>query len=556
MKIEFPDNYRRIVDACAIFSETDVNGNIIHVNEKFCEISGYTKSELIGENHRILQSGVHDREFFEAMWNTISSGNLWKGDICNRRKDGSIYWVQSNIIAISDDQTGLPTGYVSVRFDITDRYSLLKRIEYLAHYDSLTKLHNRHAFNEFFAHALTRATTLDRKVALLIIDVDHFKSINDRFGHDVGDKVLVRIGGRLKYFTRQGDFVARLGGDEFGLIVTDVRSHDEVQQVLVRIREGIREDINIDEATVSATVSGGYTIFPDDDSTSEGLIRHADQALYKAKNSGRDLIFCHDIEQDKSDIRYRHLISSLRAALNAGHLHLYFQPKIQLSTGKLCGAEALLRWIDPERGIIAPLDFLPQVEASSFAIELSEWVFRRALQFIRTCRATGVDLSVSINVSPKHFLATGFVEFIQQLLYQYPDIKPNSIDLEILESTAIQDFAPSVSVLNQCRDLGVTFSLDDFGTGYSSLSYLKKLPIQTLKIDRSFINEISDSTEDLVLIRAMVDLGKSFGMNVVAEGVESEEQSIVTKNVGCDMAQGYLFSKPMPTDEFINWCTA
>lgn len=547
------EKYRRAVDAAAIFSETDLAGCITYVNEQFCDMSGYSRDELLGANHRILSSGLHPAPFFQGMWEAISEGRVWRGEICNRAKDGTLYWVDSTMVPLMDEHTGRVQKYVSIRFDVSEKRQLLHTLQWRVGHDVLTGLPNRAYLSELLNQSLELSRSEDIPLALCMLDLDGFKAVNDGYGHACGDLLLVEVASRLRSIIRGEDVVARLAGDEFVLILRYVRDIDELNGALLRILKAISEPYSIHGAQLNVFASIGVTLFPLDDEDADTLLRHADQAMYVAKQSGRNRYQLFDVSLEQ-EVKARHqTVQHIRQALVAGELCLHYQPKVNLRCGTVVGFEALLRWQHPERGLVKPGDFLQLIEQTDLIVDVGEWVIDQALAQMHQWQLAGHCWAVSVNIAARHFQREDFVGRLQQLLAQHPDVEPHRLDLEIAESVAINNIQRVTQHLRACQALGVRFSLDDFGTGYSSLSYLKRLPTQTIKIDKSFVRDILHDKDDLALTKAVIGLARAFGREVIAEGLETLEHGQLLMRMGCEVAQGYFIARPMPAGDVPAW---
>ncbi|WP_312602016.1 MULTISPECIES: putative bifunctional diguanylate cyclase/phosphodiesterase [Pseudomonas] len=546
------DKYRTAVDAAAIFSETDPDGTITYVNDQFCAVSGYSKEELLGSNHRILNSGQHPQEFYDSIWATITRGDIWKGEICNRRKDGSLYWVNSTIVPITDDETQEVVKYISIRFDVTEHQELLQALQWRASHDVLTGLPNRALLHERLGMAISSARRHHRLLALGMLDLDGFKTINDTYGHAIGDRLLVEVANRLHETLREEDTLARMGGDEFVLILNDIQLQT-LPISLRRLLETLSQPYEIDGQSLEIAGSIGVTIYPNDNEDPDTLLRHADQAMYQAKQDGRNRFQIFDVPTNNEARAASLMLARLEQALMRQELRLYYQPKVNLQTGKVIGFEALLRWQSPYEGLVPPLQFLPFVERNDLIVEIGEWVIDQALRQIKQWSLLGHSWPVSVNIAARHFQKPNFVERLRTILDRHPEVSPNLLDIEIVESTAIENIEHVTHCLMACQAMGVTFSLDDFGTGYSSLSYLKRLPAQTIKIDQSFVRDILTNKEDLALSEAIIGLSKAFDREVLAEGVETRSQGKMLLEIGCQLAQGYGIARPMPADQVLKW---
>ena len=546
------ERYRTAVDAAAIFSETDLAGNITYVNEQFCTISGYSAQELLGQNHRILNSEQHPAEFFIDMWQSISRGQVWRGEICNRSKDGRLYWVESTIVPMFDAANQRVEKYVSIRFDVSEKRQFMHTLQWRAEHDELTGLPNRFLLSKRLEQAIAAVQRYHGTLAVGMLDLDGFKLINDRYGHATGDRLLVAVADRLKQIMRGEDTVARLGGDEFVLVLR-VQDTEELESAMRRFLSALSSAYTIDGIGIHISASIGVTLYPSDNEDAETLLRHADQAMYKAKQRGRDCFHLFDVSLDKKAKMAFETVIRVSEALHNGELCLYYQPKINLNSGAVIGFEALLRWQHPQEGLIPPLDFLPLVEQTDLIVEIGEWVIDQALNQIGRWAALGHTWSVSVNIAALHFQRADFTETLKSLLACHPNVAPQMLDIEIVESVVLENIQHVSKRLIACQNLGVTFSLDDFGTGYSSLSYLKQLPTQSIKIDQSFIRHILDDKDSFVLTKAIISLAKSFNREVIAEGVETVEQGVLLMRLGCDVAQGYGIAKPMPVEQVSRW---
>lgn len=550
------DIYRAAVDAAAIFSETDLRGQITYVNQQFCSISGYSHDELLGANHRILNSGLHEPEFFLGMWRALSAGQVWKGEICNRAKDGSLYWVDSTMVPLSDPQTGKLHKYVSIRFDVTEKRQLLHTLQWRVGHDVLTGLPNRAYLSELLNQALAFSRREDIPLAVCMLDLDGFKAVNDGYGHATGDLLLVEVAQRLKGILRGGDAVARLSGDEFVLILRHIDGNQQLHVALQRVLRALAAPYVIREQRLALSASIGVTLFPLDDEDADTLVRHADQAMYVAKQRGRNRYHIFDVSQELELKATHQTVARVRRALRQGELCLHYQPKVNLRSGQVLGFEALLRWQRPGRGLVWPGEFLPLVEQTDLIVEIGEWVIEQALHQLRQWQREGRAWSLSVNIAARHLQRNDFAERLAQLLAEYPGVDPTRLDLEIVESVALDNLQHVSRCLEACLALGVRFSLDDFGTGYSSLSYLKRLPTQTIKIDKSFVRDILHDQDDLALTGAVIGLARAFGREVIAEGVESVEHGRALMALGCTLAQGYGIAPPMPVTEVAAWAQA
>ena len=529
---------------------TDAAGTIIEINRAFEKITGYTRAEAVGRNPRFLQSGHHDPAFYTALWQTLTERGYWHGEIWNRRKNGEVFPESASISAVHN-ANGVATSYVGLFADISILKESQRQLERMAYYDPLTGLPNRALLADRLRLALAKAQREQRVLAICYLDLDGFKPINDRWGHAAGDELLIEVAQRFQQSVRGDDTVARLGGDEFVMLLGNLNSTEEGEQVLERILRIVAAPFPPRVMTISASI--GATFFPHDSADPDMLIRHADQAMYLAKQSGRNSYHLFDPEQDRRAQHHRELLERIRQGWAAGEFCLYYQPKVDMRQGRVVGAEALIRWRHPEQGLLAPGAFMAIVENSEFAGMLGDWVLETAIQQIAAWNAAGLVLPVSVNMSARHLQRPDFAARLQALLAGYPSVCPQRLELEILETTALNELDRVSHIFAECRQLGVRFSLDDFGTGYCSLTYLKHLPVQVLKIDQSFIRTMLDNPSDLAIVRGIIGLAAAFKLDVIAEGVESVEHGVRLLQLGCDHAQGYAIARPMPAEAIPDW---
>ncbi len=531
---------------------TDVHGNIVDVNEAFCNISGYTREELIGKNPRLLQSGQQGYGFYEQMWQSIVSTGHWAGELWNRNKNGESYAEWLSISAISNE-AGQVTHYAGIASDITLIKHHEKQLERIAHYDALTGIPNRTLLGDRMKQAIARTSREQNMMAVCYLDLDGFKPINDTMGHEAGDSVLIEIARRIQDTIRGGDTVARLGGDEFVILLLGLERGEECSQTLNRLLAAIAEPIVIMARPVLVSASIGVSIYPLDDEDSDTLLRHADQAMYVAKQSGKNRFHIYDIALDQRARSQHELLSSIRQGLSNDQFELYYQPKVDMHTRQLVGAEALIRWNHPQLGLLCPARFLPAIESSELDIALGEWVISAALAQMDDWRNAGLDIEVSVNISAYHLESVHFIDKLKQQLSQHPNIAPRRLQIEVLETAALEDIAEVSRIIESCKKLGVSFALDDFGTGYSSLSYLSRLPVDALKIDQSFMRNLTMSRGDHAIVQGIIALARTFDLKTVAEGIETVEQFEMLLGMGCDTAQGYLIARPLKAFDMLAW---
>ncbi|PPD33688.1 MAG: hypothetical protein CTY19_07025 [Methylomonas sp.] len=531
---------------------TDANNNIIETNETFSEITGYSREEVVGKNPSIFKSGLQSADFYKAMWQELHENNHWTGEIWNRRKSGEVY---AEILTISavQDAAGKIQHYVALFTDITPMKEHEQQLEHIAHYDALTNLPNRVLLADRLKQAILQTERRKYQLAVIYLDLDGFKTVNDTHGHDTGDDLLIIISQRMKEALREGDTLARIGGDEFVAVLVDLEQTADCELVLNRLLDAASSPAIINEVELHVSASIGVTFYPQDYVDADQLMRHADQAMYIAKQSGKNCYHLFDIEHDSS-IKIQHeLLERIRSAHQHNEFVLYFQPKVNMRTGEVIGAEALIRWQHPERGLLPPSEFLPFIENHEIAIQIGEWVIDSALTQISTWQAADLNISVSVNIGARQLQQHDFVTKLLNLLSKYPEINPANLELEILETSALENLNDVSHVIRTCREIGVQFALDDFGTGYSSLTYLRHLPVTMLKIDQTFVRDMLDDPDDLTIVKSVIGLATAFQRQVIAEGVETLAHGAVLQSIGCELAQGYGIARPMPAIDIPAW---
>ncbi|OIQ96875.1 cyclic di-GMP phosphodiesterase Gmr [mine drainage metagenome] len=522
---------------------------IVEVNPAFTATTGYSREEALGNTPLALGFAYHDANFFPQL---MESSGEWRGESWNRHHDGSVYAAWLDIFTVCDD-TQTSRHYVGLFSDITQSKEHQQNLEHMAYHDPLTQLPNRTLLSDRLKQALARAERADELVAICYFDLDDFKPVNDMLGHDAGDRLLVQLAARIRACLRETDTIARLGGDEFVMLLCGLQSIDECQQTLERLLKAIKTPYQIANQTVNISASIGYTLFPLDNSEADTLLRHADHAMYQAKIGGGSRFNLFDAMHDKETRDLRQERERIEEALLRGEFRLFYQPKVDIRSGTVVGMEALIRWQHPELGLRNPMEFLPAVEDTAFAIPLGEWVVSEALRQIEIWQASGLTLQVSVNIAARHMMQMNFAERLASLLQNAPNVTPKLLELEITETAAIEDVAGVAETVHQCNLLGVSFALDDFGVGYSSLTYLRRLPVAVIKIDQSFVRDMLHDMDDLAVVSGLISLSRDFRRKVVAEGVETAEHGALLLKMGCYLAQGYGIAKPMPAEEVLAW---
>ncbi|MFF2531914.1 EAL domain-containing protein [Brevibacillus sp. NPDC058079] len=661
------------LDQSTILAITDHKGIILRANEQFCRISKYERSELIGKDHRILNSGYHPQGFFKEMWSCIRSGQVWRGEIRNRAKDGSYYWVDTTIVPFKNqegeiyqylsirsditcrkqmedelkrseekyriiaentsdiisiinldgeflylspshkrvwehtvpdeeilnlfewiveddrdifayaiqhafstrkeymvecrintqrndviwteskinpimDEEGNVTKLLLVTRDVTDRKQSEETIHHLAYHDALTDLPNRRMYVQQLSKEMMQAKRFQSNLAVLFLDMDRFKDVNDSFGHDVGDMLLIEASKRLQACLKPGDVVARLGGDEFTIMQNHLQDRSEATALAEQIMNQLQRPFELEGHVFNVSCSIGIAMYPQDGDNPEDLLKRADTALYTVKSRGKNGYDFFDPTMEAKSLERILMENEMRKAIEQEQFQIYYQPKIDIVTSSMTGMEALVRWVHPELGIIPPNRFIPIAEETGMILALGEWILKQACKQNKIWHDQGYTLKVSVNLSARQIYQKDLVEMIKDILRE-TNLSPDWLELEITESIFVK-MEEATAVLQQIRDIGIQISIDDFGTGYSSFSYIKSLPVDTIKIDASFIRDIHHNQESQAIVKAIVTIAQSLNMNVIAEGIELHDQVAALKENGCDHGQGYLFSKPLPTDAF------
>lgn len=533
---------------------TDADGNIVSVNNAFSRTTGYTAEELIGRSPGVLNSDYHSPNFHIEMWQALQRDGHWSGEVWNRHKAGDLYVVLQKVNAFHDE-AGVLQGYVSLLSDITTLKLQQKQLEQIAHFDPLTNLPNRTLLADRLQQAMAQANRQGTSIAVLFIDLDGFKAINDTHSHAIGDQLLVQVAQRMKHVMRDEDTLARLGGDEFVGVLQNLETPDASIPVLERLLQAAAENIQLEELELSVSASIGVVFYPQlqEILDADQLQRQADQAMYQAKQAGKNRYYLFDVEQDRAVRDQHESLVRIHEALQNNEFRLHYQPKVNMRTGEVIGCEALIRWQHPERGLLAPAAFLPVIENNSLAIEVGHWVLCTALDQVVSWKRADIHLQVSVNIDAIHLQHNSFVQRLANELERRPEIQPGDLELEILETTALDDVIQVSEIIIACQRLGVGFALDDFGTGYSSLTYLKRLPAELLKIDRSFVRDMLDDPDDLAILDGVIRLAQAFRRSVIAEGVETEAHCKALLELGCELGQGYAIARPMAESDLPQW---
>ncbi len=526
---------------------TNNEGIIEFVNQAFEDMTGYSRDEVHGMRPNILKSGQQKESFYRRMWGILTRGEVFSDVIANRRKDGSIYFEEKTISPLKDEH-GEITHYIATGRDITERIEAQEHLYHMAHHDPLTGLPNRTLLYDRINQVLTRTPWHRRKLAVLIIDLDRFKIINDTLGHDVGDVLLQRISQILMETIREGDTVARLGGDEFAILLNDLASKSDIEPIVEKIMQSMHEVFVINEHELFVTASIGISIHPEHGNSVEALMKKADVAMYRAKDLGKNAYKFYTSEDDIQAMERLSLETGLRRALSRHEFFLNYQPQVELETGNIVGLEALLRWRHDDFKSVSPMHFIPLLEETGMIVEVGTWVIQQVCQQIHCWREQQVPLvRVAINISSRQFREPDFLQTTRSLLQKY-DVPSDLIEFEITEGLLVEDIPGTRDLLLKLHEFGISLSVDDFGTGYSSLNYLKRLPMDVLKIDQSFIKDINTDPDDTAITSAIITLAHSMGLKVVAEGVETQEQVSFLREKGCDQVQGYLYSRPVDAE--------
>ena len=527
---------------------TDLDANIVYANAAFSKQTGYAMHEVVGKKTSIMSSGKTSQQTYDDLWGHLKQGKTWKGELINRHKDGREY-VESVMISPVRDHSGKVTNYLEIKEDVTEKKEAEERIKQLAHFDQLTGLPNRTLLQDHFRYALSLAQRRGEYLTVMFLDLDHFKNINDTLGHTLGDELLMEVSRRLKSVLREEDTVSRLGGDEFIFILPGTNEHG-ASHVAEKLLNVFSESYLIGQQELLLTSSIGIAIYPEDGRDMETLSKNADAAMYQVKQSGRNGFRFFTQEIQAHSARNLQLSNALRHAMARNQLSLQYQPQMSMLDGSVVGAEALLRWQHPELGEISPAEFVPIAEGSGQIIQIGEWVLRSAIQQLKSWMDKGLpELNMSVNLSVVQFRHANLPEMVSGILEEV-GMSPGHLELELTEAVAMDDPLVAMAVMDKLYKYGIRMSIDDFGTGYSSLSYLKRFKVYKLKIDQSFVHDVTEDPEDKAIVTAIINMASSLGMHTIAEGVETAGQLAFLRMSGCEEAQGYYFSKPLSADEF------
>ena len=539
---------------------TDAAHRVVDVNPKYCEFMGCSRAETLGTMPTVLRQTHHDSteaEHHLTIHASLQAGNAWQGEVFHRRRNGEPCTLQVSACVVRNS-AGQVQNHVLAISDITQARQQIEQLRRQAHYDELTGLPNRVRLTQILTQAMLTCERDGTLLTVCFLDLDYFKPVNDQFGHHAGDQLLVKLADRLRRSLRTrangDDLVARIGGDEFVLLLRTATTEEGVQAVERMLRQvHLPFALDVSEAPVYITASIGATVYPLDLADAETLLRHADHAMYGAKQAGRNGYQFFDAEHDRRTEARFVALGRVQDALDAQEFCLYFQPKVDMRDGRVIGVEALLRWNHPEQGMLLPGQFLPLIEHTGLGVSVGNWVLQRGIEQLAQWQSMGLDLTVSVNVSARQLQEPMFARHLAMLLSQQTIPVADRLIIEILETTALADVDFTCDLMQECRALGVRFALDDFGTGFSTLTYLKRLPLDMLKIDRSFVINMLNDRHDLAIVEGVIGLSKTFGCSVVAEGVDTLEQAQCLIEIGCDMGQGNGIAPPMPADEVVAW---
>lgn len=528
---------------------TDHNLRILQINKTFTEVTDHEFADVAGKTPSILQSGQHGEDFYKAMWEALKSTGIWQGQIFNRRKNGEIYPEWLSIYSIKNNNADV-INYIGLFSDLTEKKMTQNHIHQLAHYDPLTNLPNRLLFMERLKQSIVMARRKESSLAVFFLDLDGFKKINDSMGHASGDLLLQEVALRLRKYMRESDTVSRLGGDEFTVIIDGYNHLSDIIIIANKILKELALEVKLQERSVYITASIGISIYPDDGHDMGELIKNADTSMYAAKEKGKNRYEFYDLEMNRKILERLSLESYIHSAYNKEEFIVYYQPKINLHNHSIEGAEALIRWNHPSLGFIPPSKFIPLAEEIGMITSIGEWVLRQVCRDLKRWKEHKLkNIKVSVNLSTLQFRDKNLVKMLNTIILQ-EGVSVDYLEMEITESMLMRDVQGSIKMMKELKDMGLSLSIDDFGTGYSSLKYLKEFPIDTLKIDKSFIDEIPHNENNGMIVKSIIDLAHNLGMDVIAEGVEKREQIEFLMQNGCQKVQGFYFSQAIDADAF------
>lgn len=533
---------------------TDANQIALDINPAYSLITGFEEDEIIGKKKGIVNYDLQGDELEQIIKETLKYKGFWSGEVRNSRKSGEVY-IESLSISLVYDEHGQLINYIAIFSDITQTKMHEAELDRVAHHDALTGLPNRRLLTDRVQQAILKAKRNDDFLALCFIDLDNFKPINDKYGHAIGDRVLIEITDRLISSLRESDTVSRIGGDEFILLLSGLRHKEELYLLLNRLLANLAEQVIIDELKVQVSASMGVVLYPDANATAtaDTLMRHADKAMYSAKENGRNQFHVYDSKLAREVESRNSLIEAIKKSLDTKEFVLFYQPKINLVDGTVIGFEALVRWQHHKRGLLSPSDFLPTIIGTNIEVLFGEYVMRAAIEQLNEWQMQGHKIQVSVNVSANELRQINLIENINTQLRRFPALKANQLEIEVLETAAIDDMSKVISTLNQCRAKGIQISLDDFGTGYSSLTICRQLPVDILKVDQSFVRNMLADEDDENIVESVISIAKAFERKVIAEGVETKAHASRLIELGCELGQGYGIAKPMPASEVLGW---
>ncbi len=545
--------------AASVFSDTsegiaitDTQGTLLVVNNAFEHITGHSRADVLGQSPRMFRSSRQGPETYAQLWEQLMETGRCRGEVWSRRKDGEAYAVLLTVNAVKND-AGQTVRYVALFSDITPLRRQQEQLEHVANFDPLTDLPNRLLLSDRLTQGLAQCRRTQQGLAVLYLDLDGFKAINDRHGHDMGDQLLIALSQRMKHALRDTDSLARMGGDEFVAVLVNVLTPQDCAPLIERLLHACAHPIVVRDVLLQVSASIGVALYPQDNADVDLLIRHADQAMYQAKQAGKNRYHLFNPDHQAELQAQQSRLTELRQALTGGEFVLHYQPKVNMRTGALVGVEALVRWQHPTQGLLAPAAFLPSLEGHPLSDQLADWVLQTALEQMCLWQQQGERVPVSVNVGGQQLQQRQLAVRLAELLARYTGISPRDLELEILETSALHDLQEVSATMRECHHIGVRFAVDDFGTGYSSLTYLKRLPAATLKIDRSFVRDMLDDHEDLAIVQGVIGLAQAFGRTVIAEGVETEAHGQKLLALGCELAQGFGIARPMPADQLLPW---